>query len=107
MTKIIFITHQGAETTTDAKDGETLLQVAHANNIAGVVGECGGCLSCATCHVYLDGAWQDKLPPVKPDEDTMLDGTYDDREPTSRLACQVHVSPEHDGLVVRLPERQN
>ncbi len=107
MTKIIFITHQGKETTTDATDGQTLLQLAHANQILGVIGECGGCLSCATCHVYVDEAWLDKLPPVQPDENTMLDGTYDDREPTSRLACQINVSPELEGLVVRLPERQN
>ena len=106
MSRVVFIEHDGTRHECEAADGTSMLQVAQLNDIAAITGECGGCLSCATCHVIVDEAWADKLPPVSADEDVMLDGTYCDREPTSRLACQIQTGIELDGIVLRLPERQ-
>lgn len=106
MTKVTFVEHNGTQHECEADEGASMLQVARANDITSIIGECGGCLSCATCHVIVDEAWADRLPPVSGDEDMMLDGTYCEREPTSRLACQIHASAELDGIVLRLPEKQ-
>jgi 2Fe-2S ferredoxin len=77
------------------------------NNVTGIVGECGGFCSCATCHVYIDDAWIAKLPAMSEHEDEMLEGTVSDRLPGSRLSCQVQVTEELDGIVVRTPEFQS
>ena len=106
MSKAIFIEFDGTRHECEAVEGASMLQVARENDIATIIGECGGCLSCATCHVIVDEAWAGTLPPMSDDEDMMLDGSYCDREPTSRLACQIHASPGLDGIVLRLPERQ-
>jgi 2Fe-2S ferredoxin len=106
MPKVVFVEHDGTQHDLEATDGMSLLEVARDNDVEGITGECGGCLSCATCHVYVDEAWLPKLTPPSAEEDGMLDGTYCDREPNSRLACQIHVSPELDGIVLRLPEQQ-
>lgn len=106
MPKVTFIEFDGKETEAVGEEGLSLLEVALANDIEGITGECGGCLSCATCHVYVGEAWIDRLDPISPDEDAMLDGTYCDRESTSRLGCQIKLSAETDGIIVRLPERQ-
>jgi ferredoxin, 2Fe-2S len=107
MPQVTFIEFDGKETVTKGEEGASLLEVALANDIGGMVGECGGCLSCATCHVYVDPAWLSKLESVSGDEDAMLDGTYCDRESNSRLGCQIKVTAELDGIVVTLPERQS
>jgi ferredoxin, 2Fe-2S len=106
MPKVTFIEFSGKETVADGAEGESLLDVALANDVEGITGECGGCLSCATCHVYVDDAWLGKLEPPSQDEDAMLDGTYCDRESNSRLGCQIKLSDEIDGIVIKLPERQ-
>ena len=81
------------------------MEGARDNGVEGIVAECGGCCSCSTCHVYVAGDWFDRLPPVEPMEEDMLDFAYD-VQPTSRLSCQIKVTEALDGLVVRVPERQ-
>jgi 2Fe-2S ferredoxin len=85
-------------------DGEgTLMSAAIANNVAGLEAECGGCCICGTCHVYVDEAFIDMLPPVEAAEAEMLELTEAPREPGSRLACQLPLSQIPDGLVVTIP----
>lgn len=76
------------------------------NNVRGVDAECGGCLSCATCHVYVDEASAALLPPPTADELDMLTGVAAERRPTSRLSCQISVTAAIGGIVVRIPEKQ-
>ena len=86
--------------------GRSLMQAAATAGIDAMAADCGGCLNCATCHVYLDPAWADRVPAVKPDEHDMLDMTAAPREATSRLACQIELTAAMDGLSVRLPATQ-
>lgn len=83
-----------------------LMQAAVDHGIEAIAGDCGGCLNCATCHVYVDDAWRHRLPPVAADEAAMLDMTAAPRTSASRLACQIALVPALDGLVVTLPDRQ-
>lgn len=106
MPKITFVEPSGNQVEVEAPVGITLLQAAINNNVKGIVGECGGACQCATCHVYIDAAWNDKLPPVGDMEDAMLESTAADRLPNSRLGCEVEVSDALDGLVVQLPSKQ-
>ncbi len=82
------------------QDGETLMQIARAAGIAGIIAECGGACSCATCHVYIADQWVEQVGPPNPVEDDMLDLVDDIRLPNSRLSCQVNLTPELDGLTV-------
>lgn len=85
--------------------GLTVMEVAKKNDIAGIDAECGGACACATCHVYVDAAWREKVGgPVEMEED-MLDFAFDVRE-ESRLCCQIKVTQDLDGLVVRVPAKQ-
>jgi ferredoxin, 2Fe-2S len=106
MPKITFIKSDGAELVIDAKEGATLMQAGIDGGINGIVAECGGCCQCATCHVYVAPAWQGRLSAVSESEDAMLDNTVCDRRPESRLSCEIKITQELDGLVVRLPVRQ-
>ena len=90
----------------EAPAGMSLMQSAVANGLKGIVAECGGSQMCATCHVYVDEGWLDKLRPMEATEDAMLDSAVCERQANSRLSCQILMSAELDGLVVRLPERQ-
>ena len=74
--------------------------------VAAIVADCGGLLTCATCHVYVDPAWADKLPPVTEDEAAMLEMTASPRQANSRLSCQIVMQSALDGLTVTLPETQ-
>lgn len=105
MTKITFRDHAGKSRTIEAEDGSTVMETAIRNDIPGIEAECGGSCSCATCHVYVDAAWLEKLPKAGPLEEDMLDFAFDVR-PNSRLSCQITVKPELDGLVVETPEKQ-
>ena len=91
--------------TVDAENGATVMEMAIRNNVPGIEAECGGACACATCHVYVDEAWREKVGPPSPMEEDMLDFGYDVR-PNSRLSCQIKVTDALDGLVVRIPERQ-
>jgi ferredoxin, 2Fe-2S len=103
MAKITFIDTTGASRTVDAEPGSTVMEAAIRNAVPGIEAECGG--ACATCHVYVDEAWAEKVGHAEPMEEDMLDFAYEVK-PTSRLSCQIRVKNEYDGLVVRTPPRQ-
>ncbi len=104
MANITWKTEDGNEITVDVKDGLNLMEAATANNVPHIEGECGGCLSCATCHVFVDEAWLAKTGEVDDIEDTMLEMTDVERQDNSRLSCQIIASAELDGLIVYVPE---
>src|SRR5260370_42533026 len=105
MAKISFGAQAGKPRPIDAENGATVMEAAIRNAIPGMEAECGGARACATCHVYVDEAWREKVGPPSPMEEDMLDFGFDVR-PNSRLSCQIKVSDELDGLVVSTPERQ-
>ncbi|MCW5681435.1 MAG: 2Fe-2S iron-sulfur cluster binding domain-containing protein [Xanthobacteraceae bacterium] len=105
MPTITFIEQDGTRRTVDAETGSTVMEAAIRNGIPGIEAECGGACSCATCHVYVDEAWSEKVGKPSPMEEDMLDFAFDVR-PTSRLSCQIKVTDELDGLVVNTPEQQ-
>ena len=105
MPKITYIAFDGTETVVDAREGMSVMQTAVNNGVDGIVAECGGACSCATCHVYVDEGWTDKLPEAQSMEKEMLDFVMSP-QPTSRLSCQIKVTAELDGLVVNTPESQ-
>jgi ferredoxin, 2Fe-2S len=99
MPKVIFRDSHGAQRELNVAVGTTLMEAAVDNDVAGIIGECGGACACATCHAYVGEAWLAKLPPMEDMEDAMLDSALD-RRPTSRLACQIEVTPALDGIEV-------
>jgi 2Fe-2S ferredoxin len=105
MPKITYIDNDGTVRTVEADVGSTVMEAAVNNDIPGILATCGGSCSCATCHVYVSEEWSDRLPPPALDENDMLD-TAHDLKPTSRLSCQIKVTPELDGLTVTTPPRQ-
>jgi len=106
MAKITYIDSGGRAVTIDVPNGWSLMQGAVSNGIQGIVGECGGSMACATCHVYVDEARFAELPPPEAGELDMLDLAAAEVRPNSRLSCQIKSSPAIDRLVVHLPERQ-
>jgi ferredoxin, 2Fe-2S len=106
MTRVTFIHPTGSVSCLDAENGVSLMQAAVGEGIEGIVAECGGSAMCATCHVYVDEAFLGRLPEPTDDEDEMLECTASPREACSRLSCQLVVTPEFDGIVLRLPEAQ-
>lgn len=106
MTVIHYILRDGTDRAVDAKDGASLMENAIMNNVRGIEAECGGCCSCATCHVYVDEKFAALLPVPDEMENELLDGVAAERKPTSRLSCQISVGPELDGLIVHIPEAQ-
>ena len=105
MAKITFIHPDGSRQTVEAEPGMTVMEAAKKNLVEGIEAECGGACSCATCHVYVDEAWREKAGPPSEMEEDMLDFAFDVRE-SSRLSCQIKVTPDLDGLVVTVPEKQ-
>ena len=105
MTKITFIDAAGHARIVEAEDGSTVMETALKNAIPGIEAECGGACACATCHVYVDESWVERLGKAEQMEEDMLDFAFDVR-PTSRLSCQIKVRPELDGLTVSTPEKQ-
>ena len=105
MPKITYIDQSGFERTVDAETGATVMETAINNDVPGILATCGGSCSCATCHVYVDDDWLDKLPPPELEESDMLDTAHDLKD-NSRLSCQIVVSEELDGLTVTTPPRQ-
>ncbi len=106
MPNVTLIAADGMQTALEVAVGETLMLAATQNGVAGIAGDCGGVMSCATCHVYVDEPYLSRLPAPDGDELAMLDFTAAERLPDSRLSCQIRMSNELDGLVVRLPDRQ-
>ena len=105
MPKITYISSEGETFEVEAEVGSTVMENGVRNLVPGIEAECGGACACATCHVYVDEAFADVVGGPSPMEEDMLDFAYDVR-PTSRLSCQIKVTDELDGLVVRVPERQ-
>jgi ferredoxin, 2Fe-2S len=105
MTKITYIEFNGTEHIVDVKPGLTVMEGAVKNNVPGIEAECGGACACATCHVYVDPAWVEKTGERNALEQSMLD-CAGNVESNSRLACQIEVTEELDGLVVRMPQTQ-
>jgi 2Fe-2S ferredoxin len=105
MARITFIQPDGREQTVEAEPGMSVMEAAKMNLIEGIEAECGGACACATCHVYVDEAWREKTGTPEQMEEDMLDFAFDVR-PNSRLSCQIRVTPELDGLIVRVPEKQ-
>ena len=104
MPKITFKDHSGTARTIYAELGSTVMETAIRNNIPGIEAECGGACACATCHVYIDSAWSEKLPPAAQQEIDMLDFGLAVQD-NSRLSCQIKMTSELDGLkMVLAPE---
>ncbi len=106
MPSITFIHPDGRSETVEAETGASVMIAALTHGVDGIIAECGGNAVCATCHVYIDSVWLGRLPPVSADEDALLDGAAAERLENSRLSCQIRITPDLDGLVLRLPERQ-
>ncbi len=105
MAKITYIEHDGTKHEIEVSDGLSVMEGAIRNMVPGIDADCGGACACATCHVYVDEAWLDKTGERSGIEESMLDFATDVQD-NSRLSCQIKVSPELDGLVVRMPEYQ-
>ena len=106
MAKITYIEFDGKEHVVDVRPGLSVMEGAVRNNIPGIDADCGGACACATCHVYVDDAWQAKTGERSAMEDSMLDFAENVAE-NSRLSCQIRVTDALDGLVVRMPEDQH
>ena len=105
MVKITYIENNGTSHTVDVAEGLTVMEGAVQNNIPGIDADCGGGMACATCHVYVKDEWFDKINKKSEGEDDMIDQAYEPKK-SSRLSCQIQVSPEIDGLEVHLPGKQ-
>lgn len=105
MATIVYVSPDDARREVEVPVGMTVMSGALQNNVPGIDAECGGCLSCATCHVYVDGGAD--LPPPSKDEAEMLDAVAASRRPESRLSCQIVVTQSIDRLIVRIPETQS
>ena len=105
MPTIKFISHTGQHQEAYAENETSLMETAVYSGVAGIVADCGGVASCATCHVYIDPDWVAKLPEPEDEELALLEHVVD-RKDNSRLSCQIEITEELDGLVVRTPESQ-
>jgi ferredoxin, 2Fe-2S len=105
MPKVTYVQPDGKQRVVEGTAGTTVMETAIDNDVAGIVAECGGACSCATCHVYVDPGWLDKLPPPDAQEDGMLDCVLE-RRANSRLSCQIVLDERLDGLVVRVADEQ-
>ena len=106
MPKVTYVNASGVATMVEAETGSNLMATALANGIGGITGECGGGMMCATCHCFVDEAFAGELPERSETEDEMLDCAASERRETSRLACQIVVGSDIDGIVVHLPDEQ-
>lgn len=106
MTRICFIQPDGREHVVEATAGHSVMQAAIGAMVPGITADCGGACTCATCHGYVDDAWTDRVPSPSHDEAEMIEAGCLDVLPTSRLTCQIKVTPDLEGLVIRLPPAQ-
>ncbi len=108
MPTINYMAPDGTVTVADATDGQSVMQTARANDIDGIVAICGGSMMCGTCHVVVDDAWTDRAGPPSDDEGAVLEAldARADVRPASRLACQIKMSADLDGLIIHLPRYQ-
>ncbi|MFA9201343.1 MAG: 2Fe-2S iron-sulfur cluster-binding protein [Cypionkella sp.] len=103
MPKLIVVNRAGEESTVDAADGLTVMEAIRDNGFDELLALCGGCCSCATCHVHVDPAFKDRLPAMSEDEDDLLESS-DHRNENSRLGCQVPLTSDLDGLRVTIAQ---
>lgn len=103
MPQITVVDQSGQSKALEATEGRTLMEVIRDNGFDELLALCGGCCSCATCHVHIDPAYMDKLSPISDDESDLLDSS-DHRNEYSRLSCQVPVTPELEGLTVTIAQ---
>ena len=101
MPKLVIVNRAGQETTVEAGSGLSVMEVVRESGFDEMLALCGGCCSCATCHVHVAPEWADKLPPMSEDENDLLDSS-DHRGATSRLSCQIHLTDALDGLKVSI-----
>jgi ferredoxin, 2Fe-2S len=104
--KVTYIEHNGKEHVIEAKVGHSVMEGAVKHNIPGIDADCGGACACATCHVHVDPEWFEKTGGPSVMEESMLDFA-NELEPTSRLSCQIILTDDLDGLIVRIPENQH
>lgn len=102
---IRFVQHNGTEHMAQAELGQSVMQAAINNQVPGILGDCGGSCSCATCHGYVDQAWMTRMPGAESYEVDMLSCAMDVL-PNSRLTCQINITPDLDGLIILLPKSQ-
>ena len=105
MAKITYVEQNGNSHTVNVENGLSVMEGAVQNNIPGIDADCGGSMACATCHVYVDDKWFDKIPKAEDAEIDMIDMAFEPKK-NSRLSCQIIVSDELDGLTVKTPEKQ-
>src|ERR1700678_1533800 len=103
---VTYISYAGDTNQVNVPIGDSVMEGAIKNGVDGIVAECGGACMCATCHVYVDPGWLAKLPAMEEDENAMLDSTASPRLSNSRLSCQLRVTKEFDGLIVKTPPTQ-
>jgi 2Fe-2S ferredoxin len=106
MPTITYVEFNGTEHRSEVEEGLSVMEGAVNNNVPGIDADCGGSCACATCHVYVEPEWLGKLSPQEEQEKSMLSFAAT-AQPNSRLSCQIRVTPELDGLVVRMPEAQH
>ena len=104
--KVTYIQHDGTEHIVEVEFGNSVMRGAVNNGIQGIVADCGGSMACATCHVYVDDGWLDRVAEADDIESNMLDCVAAERKPNSRLACQIDICHELGGLIVRIPDTQ-
>ena len=105
MRRLVVIQRDGVQSVIEAGSGRSVMELIRDHGIDELLAMCGGCCSCATCHVHVDPAFSDRLPPMSSDENDLLDCTAA-RDANSRLACQIKVTHELDGIVLRTPSYQ-
>jgi 2Fe-2S ferredoxin len=106
MPKVIYVSSAGDSQVVDVPVGTSVMSAALKNGIDGIVAECGGVCMCSTCHVFVDEKYFEKLPPAQDTEEAVLEISAEERQPTSRLSCQIKMTDALDGLIVRMPAKQ-
>ncbi|SFF57062.1 ferredoxin, 2Fe-2S [Fontimonas thermophila] len=105
MPAVTFVLASGAIQEVPLTEGSSLMEIAKMHAVPGIDGDCGGCCACGTCHVIVDEAWRNRLPPITSAEAQML-AIHAGADPGSRLACQIPATAALDGLRVRVPDHQ-
>ncbi|MDP3138516.1 MAG: 2Fe-2S iron-sulfur cluster-binding protein [Burkholderiaceae bacterium] len=106
MPKIVFVNHDGSRAEVEAVPGASAMDASIAHGVPGIIAECGGSAACGTCHVYVESPELARLGALTDNEDNLLGFTAADRQPNSRLSCQIIMSADLDGMVLRIPDRQ-
>ena len=106
MAKITYISHEGKKNTVEVPNGLSVMEGALQNEIPGIDADCGGSMACATCHVYVEEKWLDKIPKAEDAEIDMIDMAHEPKK-NSRLSCQIIMNNDLDGLIVTTPEKQS